>query len=130
MAGAISIAEVSTRTGIPVPTLRFYEKELPALFRIAKTAGGHRRYSEDDVRRFTALRRLTGEEGLRLSELKELLIQAEESERRREIDLLLEVHEAETRELEELRRRVEALEKRLAEPSPPRRLSRLFPKGR
>ena len=102
------------------------------LFRIAKTAGGHRRYSDGDVQRFAAVRRLTGEEGLRLAELKELLGRAEESERRQEIDLLLEVHEAETRQIDELRSRVEALEKRLAEPSPTptRRIARLFPKGR
>ena len=131
MGDALSIAEVSARTGIPVPTLRFYEKELPVLFRIAKTAGGHRRYTDEDARHFSAVRRLTGEEGLRLSELKELLAGAEESRRAREIDLLLEVHETETRVIDDLRRRVESLEKRLASipPAPPR-LSRLFPKGK
>ena len=110
-----SIAEVSERTGIPVPSLRFYEKELPFLFRIGKTRGGHRRYGEPDVRRFAALRRLTHEEGFRLSELR-LLLQGrgESGELRRQVDLLLEVHEAEAREIEELRERVRELERRLS----------------
>ena len=110
-----SIAEVSERTGIPVPSLRFYEKELPFLFRIAKTRGGHRRYGEPDVRRFAALRRLTHEEGFRLSELRLLLQGSGESdELRQQVDLLLEVHAAEAREIEELRERVRDLERRLA----------------
>ncbi len=41
-----SISAVSRRTDIPVSTLRFYERELPGLFHIRKTAGGHRRYGE------------------------------------------------------------------------------------
>jgi hypothetical protein len=43
---SLSISAVSRRTGIPVSTLRFYERELPGLFHIRKTAGGHRRYAE------------------------------------------------------------------------------------
>lgn len=110
-----SIAEVSERTGIPVPTLRFYEKELPFLFRIGKTAGGHRRYAEEDVRRFAALRRLTHEEGFRLAELRSLLQgRGGPSELREQVDLLLEVHEAATREIEGLRERVRRLEEKLA----------------
>jgi DNA-binding transcriptional MerR regulator len=42
----LSIGAVSKRTGIPVTTLRFYERELPRLFPIRKTAGGHRRYDD------------------------------------------------------------------------------------
>ena len=42
----LSISAVAARTGIPVSTLRFYERELPGLFHIRKTAGGHRRYGD------------------------------------------------------------------------------------
>ena len=55
----LSISAVSKRTGIPVSTLRFYERELSSLFHIRKTAGGHRRYGEADVDRFVTVRRLT-----------------------------------------------------------------------
>ena len=66
----LSISEVSRRTGIPVSTLRFYERELSGLFHIRKTAGGHRRYSEADVARFATVRRLSESGGLGLSEVR------------------------------------------------------------
>ena len=116
MAGGppLTIAEVSVRTGIPVPTLRFYERELPSLFQIGKTEGGHRRYAEQDVRRFEALRRLTREEGFKLSEVRSLLTPGGTLQGiRQDLDLLLEVHESEVREIERLRSRLEELEKRL-----------------
>ena len=66
MAGraSLSIAEVARATGIPAPTLRVYEREIPSLFPIARTPGGHRRYSADDLEHFSLLRRLTGEQAL------------------------------------------------------------------
>ncbi len=110
-----SIAEVSARTGIPIPSLRFYEKELPFLFRIGKTPGGHRRYGEDDVLRFAALRRLTHEEGFRLAQLRSLLQgRGDPRELREQVDLLLEVHETAAREIEALRERIRRLEQRVA----------------
>jgi DNA-binding transcriptional MerR regulator len=72
MADRYSIGAVSRRTGIPVTTLRFYERELPRLFPIRKTAGGHRRYDNRDVSRFATLRALTAE-GLPLAEVKRVL---------------------------------------------------------
>jgi len=68
----LTIAEVSRRTGIPTATIRFYERELPHLIEVAKTPGGHRRYSESDVDLFRAVRRLTSERRLRLSEIRRL----------------------------------------------------------
>jgi MerR family transcriptional regulator, light-induced transcriptional regulator len=55
----LSIAAVAQQTGIPVTTLRFYEKELPGLFGVRKTPGGHRRYDDEAIARFAAVRRLT-----------------------------------------------------------------------
>jgi DNA-binding transcriptional MerR regulator len=99
-----TIAEVSRATGIPVTTLRFYERELPELLRIQKTDGGHRRYFGEDIRRLTAIRRLTEEAGLRLSELRAIFrsgeADGEDSLRRR---------------IEELETRVEELESDLRE---------------
>jgi MerR family transcriptional regulator, heat shock protein HspR len=109
----LSIAEVSSQTGIPVTTLRFYERELPSLFRVRKTRGGHRRYDGKDVDRFVAVRRLTREEGLRLSEVRKALERPEERTLRQEVDLLLEVEEAMTREISEIRQQIRALEKRV-----------------
>jgi len=111
----LSIGEVARRTGIPVTTLRFYERELPGLFPIRKTPGGHRRYDGRDVSRFETVRSLTGE-GLPLSELRRALMSRGEHEAVREaLDRLAEAQEAGARVVEALARRVEELEARLRE---------------
>ena len=76
----LSISAVSRRTGIPVSTLRFYEKELPGLFHIRKTRGGHRRYGEEDVARFVTVRRLTESEGLGLADVRRVLMSRGDAE--------------------------------------------------
>ena len=109
----ISIGEVARRTRIPTTTLRFYERELPGLFPIRKTAGGHRRYDARDVSRFATVRTLTGE-GLPLAELRRILMSRGEHEALREaFDRLAETQRTAAREIEQLIRRVEALEARL-----------------
>lgn len=127
----LRIAEVSRRTGIPVTTLRFYERELPGLFPVGKTRGGHRRYGLREVERFDTVRRLT-REGIRLSEVRRVVTARGESEAlREEVDLLLGVHEAETRRLEGLLRRLGELEERVArlEAVPPPRKGWLRGRG-
>lgn len=115
----LSISEVSRRTGIPVSTLRFYERELAGLFHIRKTAGGHRRYSESDVERFATVRRLSETEGLGLSEVRravrsrgdeEVLREALERLAARQDDLGAAV-EAVSRRLAALEERLTALER-------------------
>jgi len=111
----LRIADVARQTGIPVTTLRFYERELPGLFRIRKTRGGHRRYSPQDVARFAAVRRLTEAQGMRLAEVRRVMMSRGANDAlREEVDLLLDVHEAETRLLDELGQRLDRLEARLA----------------
>lgn len=53
----LRIGEVSRRTGVSVPTLRAWERRYRLLVP-ARTDGGHRLYSEDDVARVRAMRRL------------------------------------------------------------------------
>jgi DNA-binding transcriptional MerR regulator len=123
MADRYSIGAVSRRTGIPVTTLRFYERELPRLFPIRKTAGGHRRYDNRDVSRFATVRALTAE-GLPLAEVKRALRSRGEDEALAEaIERISERLEAGERAAEDLARRVAALEARLAgrDEPPPRR---------
>lgn len=50
----MSIGEVARRTGMTVPTLRAWERRYGLLVPV-RTAGGHRRYSEEDVRRVLAV---------------------------------------------------------------------------
>jgi DNA-binding transcriptional MerR regulator len=54
------IGEVARRTGVTVPTLRAWERRYE-LLRPVRTAGGHRRYSDQDVRRVLAVLDLTGQ---------------------------------------------------------------------
>lgn len=47
----ITIGQLSTRTGLSVPTLRYYEEQ--GLVRPNRTAGGQRRYPRSDIRRLS-----------------------------------------------------------------------------
>jgi DNA-binding transcriptional MerR regulator len=121
----VPISEVARRTGIPVTTLRFYERELPSLFHVRKTSGGHRRYGETEVSRFVTVRRLTEEQGLRLADVRRALLpQDEPGPLREDLDGIREAHGAQADALDALRRRVGELEARLASleaSGPPRR---------
>jgi DNA-binding transcriptional MerR regulator len=120
----LSISAVAERTGIPVSTLRFYERELPGLFYIRKTSGGHRRYGAGDVERFAAVRRLTEVEGLGLAEVRRVLMSRGDSEAlREEVERVRDAGAADAQALRDLQRRVESLEGRIAalEAGPPRR---------
>jgi DNA-binding transcriptional MerR regulator len=115
MAETFSIGAVARRTGIPVTTLRFYERELPGLFPIRKTSGGHRRYDGRDVSRFETVRRLTAE-GLPLGELRQALSARAASETSGDaLERLSARLEAGAAALAELVVRVERLEARLQE---------------
>ncbi len=57
---AIPIGEVARRTGVAVATLRAWERRYGLLLPV-RTAGGHRRYSYEDVRRVLAVLDLTGQ---------------------------------------------------------------------
>jgi DNA-binding transcriptional MerR regulator len=49
--GELSIGEVSEQTGLGIHTLRYYEREgLMLSPRVARAAGGHRRYTRIDVK--------------------------------------------------------------------------------
>ena len=110
----LSISAVSRKTGIPVSTLRFYEKELSGLFHIRKTSGGHRRYAESDVERFSIVRRLTETEGLGLAEVRRAVLSRGESEAlREEVEHLAEAGTAAAGTVEMLGRRLAELEARV-----------------
>jgi DNA-binding transcriptional MerR regulator len=54
---ALSIGDLARRSGVPVSTIRTWEQRY-GLLAPARTPGGHRRFSEDDLRRITAMRQL------------------------------------------------------------------------
>lgn len=57
---ALSIGDLARRSGVPVSTIRTWEQRY-GLLAPARSPGGHRRFSEDDLRRITAMRQLAGE---------------------------------------------------------------------
>jgi DNA-binding transcriptional MerR regulator len=56
----MSIGEVARRTGVTVPTLRAWERRYGLLLPL-RTAGGHRRYRDEDVQQVLAVLELTGQ---------------------------------------------------------------------
>lgn len=67
----ISIGEAAGRTGVKVPTIRYYEQVglLPAA---GRTAGNHRHYSADELDRLAFIRQAR-ELGFSVSSIRELL---------------------------------------------------------
>lgn len=61
-------AEMNERTGVPIDTLRYYEKE-GLLQNVARASSGHRRYSNDDVLWVEVLRCLR-ETGMTIEQLR------------------------------------------------------------
>jgi len=112
----LSIAEVARQTGIPVTTLRFYEKELPGLLPIRKTQGGHRRYRAEDVARLAAVRRLTETEGLKLSDVRRVMTSRGDAEPlREEVDRLRQILRRQSESVDEIFHRLSRLEGRIGE---------------
>lgn len=58
---------ISELTGISIPTLRYYE-QIGLLDPVERAANGHRRYSENDLRRIDFLKRLRAT-GMSISEM-------------------------------------------------------------
>ncbi|MFT3668364.1 MAG: heavy metal-responsive transcriptional regulator [Pseudoxanthomonas sp.] len=67
----MNIGQLSRRTGVPIDTVRYYEKQqlLPPPTR---TASGYRHYEADDVLRLTFIRRAKSL-GFTLEEIRDLL---------------------------------------------------------
>jgi DNA-binding transcriptional MerR regulator len=112
----LTIAAVSRETGIPITTLRFYEKELPGLLPVRKTPGGHRRYRAEDVARLAAVRRLTEEKSVKLADVRRIMTSRGDSEAlRAELDRALEILRRQSEQLDELRHDLSRLAARVSQ---------------
>jgi DNA-binding transcriptional MerR regulator len=111
----ITISQLEEIVKLPISTLRFYETEFPFYIRVHKTSGGHRRYTSENVQKFLHLKHLIHEKGLSIREVKRSLSQDEDPQKiREEMDLLLKVTEALTKENQVLRKSMEDLAQRLS----------------
>ncbi len=61
-----SIGQVYAITGIPKPTLRFWEKEFSSYLSPRRTEGNQRRYDEVTIQRIERINRLVHKEGYTL----------------------------------------------------------------
>ena len=89
--GKLSIGELAERSGVRVPTVRYYERA--GLVRpVPRSEGGHRLYEGRDVERLTFIRR--GRElGFSLEAIRGLLRLAEDHDRPcKEVDAIVETH--------------------------------------
>ena len=122
---SLRIGEVADRAGVSARTLRYYE-ELGLLSPSSKTAGGARRYGDEDVARLLRIRQLQELMGFDLDEIASIL-QAEDrlSDIRREWfsghavadrrSMLAEATEINERLQGQVRRKLERLQEFLSE---------------
>jgi len=86
----------------------------PPCFLSRNTDGGHRRYAEEDVERFAAIRRLTETEALPLAQVRRVLSSRGDHEPlREEVARLRAAYEEQGWSIAELGRRLAVLEQRL-----------------
>ena len=111
MSRLVQIGQVAERTGLSLRTIRFYE-ESGLVVPTARSEGGFRLYSDDDVARLEVIKRMKPL-GFSLDEMRELLTlladlaAAPAADRDRPVDRLRMFHEA-------ARVRVDALRAELA----------------
>ncbi|TXN05587.1 helix-turn-helix domain-containing protein [Methylobacterium sp. WL103] len=90
----ISIGELSRRTGVKVPTIRYYE-QVELMPTPPRTAGSQRRYGEAEVRRLSFIRH-SRDLGFEVDAIRELLEMSSYPERPcAEVDLIARRHLAE-----------------------------------
>jgi DNA-binding transcriptional MerR regulator len=71
--GRYRIGEAAERAGVTARTLRWYE-EIGLLVPAGHSAGGARRYGDDDIRRIGRIRELQSLLGLDLGEIRDILV--------------------------------------------------------
>jgi MerR family copper efflux transcriptional regulator len=70
---SMKISELAAKTGVPVPTIRFYEQVgLLDTRHVRRRENNYRDYSEDALQRLLDLREVQAAAGFTLAELKEL----------------------------------------------------------
>lgn len=109
-----SIGDVSKQLGIPVSTIRFYEKEFGNYLQVLKTAGGHRRFREEDVEKLKYIHSLVHVQGRPLREVKAAFVSDKDPVLlRKDVDLLLEVFERLVKENQRLHRALQGVSDRV-----------------
>lgn len=112
--GLVQIGQVAERTGLSLRTIRWYEEE-GLVVPTARTEGGFRLYSDDDVARLEVIKRMKPL-GFALEEMRELLtlladLDAGTGDREALLDRLRMFHEAATARVTALREQLAVAER-------------------
>jgi len=110
----VTIGEASRDLGLPISTIRFYEKEFGGYLKLQKTPGGHRRFQPEDLEKLRRIHRLVHDQGRSLKDVKVTLMSDRDPlHMRRELDLLLEVFENLVQENVKIHKAIEELAARI-----------------
>ncbi len=114
-ARAFGIGELSRRTGVAVPNIRYYE-EIGLLPEAPRGAGGQRYYDRDDLKRLTLVRQ-SREMGFSIEQTRALLHLSQASNRKCNDarDLALKQRDAVRRRIDEFRALEAALSRQITE---------------
>ena len=74
----LTIGEVSSMTGVPIHTLRYWESEFNTYFSPMRTTGRQRRYNEDAVQKVMEIKTLLKEEKYSIAGARQVLSRREE----------------------------------------------------
>lgn len=75
----MTIQQVSERLKLPKSTIRYWEKEFEGFVRPTRSAGGQRRYSEDDLAALASIY-ARKKQGLSLAQIRQQLMQGDSLE--------------------------------------------------
>ena len=112
----LRIGEVARRTGLKPSTIRFYEQTFGFYLQTQRSPGGHRRYSEESVRKLLYLKYLLHTKGLSIRDVHQRLLREEDpGSLRRELDSLHQLVDVLVKEVHTLKAALEHLAGRLAD---------------
>lgn len=75
----LSIGDLAKKTGVKVPTIRFYE-DIGLMSKPVRTEGGQRRYGDEDVARLSFIRHAR-QLGFEVGDVRELLVLSSDPDR-------------------------------------------------
>lgn len=122
--GTYSIGEVSKILNIPVTTLRFFEENFPHLIKPARTKGGHRRYTSEDIKTFKFIKEAT--QGTSLKKLKEHFEREEENNLKARVEKIQEALILLDQKLRNLENQVKKIEEKFQKLEENKRFKRWF----
>ena len=71
--GFLTIGELCHRTGLKEHTLRYWEREFGSFLKPYRSKGGHRRYSDEDLKKLLRIKELLKERGYTIKGAKRIL---------------------------------------------------------